>query len=83
MTPEVFIITAALGITGTVGTAAGGAAWWAAKRLFAKVERVDVLIRGDGNGNPGINERIRDVHTEVKEVRVDLKAHAANPGAHD
>ena len=83
MTPEVLVITAALGITGTVGTAALGGAAWAAKRLFAKVERVDVMIRGDGNGTPGINERIRDVHVEVQGVREDFKAHAADPDAHE
>ena len=38
---------------------------WGMKRMICKIDNVDLLLRGDGNGNPGISEKIRDVHDEV------------------
>ena len=70
------IQTMVVGSISVVGAGFLGMTAWSARRLFAKVDQVDVLIRGDGNGTPGINERIRDVHAEVKATRTDLKEHA-------
>ena len=65
----------ALAAAGTgAATTLGGIAW-GIRRVIQKVDNMDTLIRGDGNGNPGINECIRDVHAEVREVRKDFKNH--------
>ena len=42
---------------------------WTSQRLIAKLDRIDVMVRGDGNGTPGIGERVRDVHAELKSAR--------------
>jgi hypothetical protein len=41
--------------------------------MISKQDKLDLLVRGDGNGCPGIGERIRDVHQEVKHVRSEAK----------
>ena len=74
MTPEVLQTLALTGM-GTAGTAALGGIAWGIRRVIQKVDTMDTLIRGEGNGNPGINECIRDVHAEVREVRKDFKNH--------
>lgn len=74
MTPDM-LQGLALAAAGTgAATTLGGIAW-GIRRVIQKVDNMDTLIRGDGNGNPGINECIRDVHAEVREVRKDFKNH--------
>ncbi len=74
MTPDMLqglaLVVAGTGAAGTLGGIA-----WGIRRVIQKVDIMDTLIRGEGNGNPGINECIRDVHAEVREVRKDFKNH--------
>lgn len=63
-------------LVGTAATAFLGVTSWAGVRMVGKIDKMDLVIRGDGNGNPGINERIREVHTEVSHTRRELKEHA-------
>ena len=64
-------------IIGFGATAVCGIVAWTGKRLVSKIDRMDVVVRGDGNGAPGLGERIRDVHQEVKYVRRGLEQHVA------
>ncbi len=57
-------IVTTLGVVGYVG-----------KRIIGSVERIDLVVRGDGNGSLGLGEKIRDVHQEVKNVRTRLDEH--------
>jgi len=66
------MIEVIVGISATVAT---GIVAWTGKRLVSKVDKIDVVLRGDGNGNPGLGEKIRDVHAEVKNVGHQLNAH--------
>ncbi len=59
-----------------------GAVAWTGRRLILKLDRMDVVIRGDGNGVLGLGEQIRDVHGDVKSVGKALDAHISNPAAH-
>lgn len=53
-----------------------GALAWMAKRFISKLDGIDLLLRGDGNGNPGLSTKIRKemepqihaVHQEVKNL---------------
>jgi len=47
---------------------------WTARRLMYKLDGMDLAIRGDGNGNIGIPEKIRDVHQEVTRVHTRIDA---------
>jgi hypothetical protein len=55
-----------------------------ARRMIAKFDKMDLLLRGDGNGTKGIAESMRlhvsaeveKVHAEVKTLRDELRAHA-------
>ena len=66
------MIEVIVGISATIAT---GIVAWTGKRLVSKVDKIDTVIRGDGNGNPGLGEKIRDVHAEVKTVGHSLSAH--------
>lgn len=61
---------AAAALVGTLGTVGVGV-----KRVLSKLDAMDAVVRGDGNGNPGLGEKIRDVHAEVTEVKNGLLAH--------
>ena len=61
-----------------IGVATGiGVVGYVGKRVVNSVDRMDVVVRGDGNGNPGLGERIRDVHQEVRIVGDRLNVHIA------
>ncbi len=62
-------------ILGIAATSTVAIVAWTGKRLVTKVDRIDVVVRGDGNGSPGLGERIRDVHQDVKSVGKSLAAH--------
>jgi len=62
-------------IVGISATVATGIVAWTGKRLVTKVDKIDVVLRGDGNGNPGLGERIRDVHSDVRRVGHKLHDH--------
>ena len=50
-------IVATLSVVGYIG-----------QRVLTSVDRIDLVVRGDGNGNLGLGEKIRDVHQEVKAI---------------
>lgn len=60
---------------GTAGTGFLGITAWGVRRMIGKQDKLDLLVRGDGNGIPGLGERIRDVHQEVKAVGSSLGKH--------
>ena len=62
-------------IVGIAATSTFAIVAWTGKRLVSKVDKIDTVIRGDGNGNPGLGEKIRDVHSEVKSVGHKLHDH--------
>ena len=62
-------------IVGISATVATGIVAWTGKRLVSKVDKIDVVLRGDGNGTPGLGERIRDVHADVRRVGHKLHDH--------
>lgn len=66
------------GVLGAAGTGALGMTAWGVRRLIGKVDKMDTLIRGDGNGGKGFGEQIRDVHADVLSVRGDLAQHVAS-----
>jgi hypothetical protein len=61
-----------LGATTLVGAVAA-----VGRRVLSKLDGIDLVVRGDGNGNPGLARRLDLVHAEVKETRADLADHAA------
>jgi hypothetical protein len=67
--------TVVIGSLGAVGTGFLGMTAWGVRRMITKQDKLDLLVRGDGNGNPGIGERIRDVHQEIKSVGTKLNEH--------
>jgi len=74
MTPEVLQALAMTGV-GTLGAITMGAVTWAARRVVSKVDAMDLVVRGDGNGNPGLGEKIRRVHYSVTTLSTRLGAH--------
>ena len=74
---EVTGLVEGLIIAGFVGTFASGTgvAAYVGRRLMAKLDGMDKVLRGDGNGNPGLGEQIRGVHTELTRVKTGLDAH--------
>jgi hypothetical protein len=66
-----------LGTVGTAGATFMGLTAWGVRRMIGKQDKLDLLVRGDGNGNPGLGERIRDVHQEVTGVKETLEKHEA------
>lgn len=71
-----------LGTAGTGFTAASGGAWWGVRRLIGKVDSIDVMIRGDGNGTVGVVRRLDSVHKEVVGARKEFKTHTEDVHAH-
>ena len=69
------IQTMVIGGIGAVGTGFLGMTAWGVRRMITKQDKLDLLVRGDGNGTPGIGERIRDVHQEIKGVGKNLDQH--------
>ena len=69
------IQTMVIGSIGAVGSGLLGMTAWGVRRMITKQDRLDLLVRGDGNGTPGIGERIRDVHQEIKGVGKSLDLH--------
>lgn len=60
-----------------------GAFGWAALETrrsrtvtHAKLDQIDVILRGDGNGNVGIAERVRAVQTDLSGLRTEFREHA-------
>jgi hypothetical protein len=65
-------------VLGGIGTALTGAlamTAWGIRRMISKQDKLDLLVRGDGNGTPGIGERIRDVHQDVSTMGRKLDTH--------
>ena len=63
-----------------VGCAAAGTltvVGYTGKRLLTKMDRIDVVVRGDGNGAPGLGEKIRAAHQEITHVGERLDVHVA------
>lgn len=69
---SVGVITLFLASALTIGT---GLLAWIGQRLHSKVDLMDKAVRGDGNGNPGLAAKIRDVHSDVKNVQTGFQAH--------
>ena len=59
-----------LGATGAFGSVA-----YSAKRIMGKLDGIDKVLRGDGNGNPGLGEKVRNVHEAVDRVQAGMDAH--------
>jgi len=62
-------------IVGISATAVIGVVGYTGKKLLTKMEGLDLILRGDGNGNPGLGEKIRDVHQEVTSIGTRLDDH--------
>ena len=62
-------------IVGCAATAVVAIVAWIGKRIVGKIDQMDVVVRGDGNGRLGLGEKIRDVHAEVKTVGQSLDSH--------
>lgn len=65
------------------GLAVTGAFSWAAvetrrgkRSTHAKLDQIDLILRGDGNGTVGIAERVRAVQADLTGLRSEFTTHA-------
>lgn len=64
-----------------MGAGGLGILGWFGRRLVSKLDRVDLLLRGDGNGNRSLAQNLRDeltpqiqaVHQEVRDLHPRLE----------
>ncbi len=82
MTHGEVAIAVAVAAGGTLMASGFGGLAWLGRRLVGKVYSMDKAVSGDGNGKPGLGERLRDVHAEVQHVRREFRDHANDPRAH-
>ncbi len=69
------IQTLVIGSIGSAGAGLLGMTAWGVRRMIGKQDKLDLLVRGDGNGKLGLGERLRDVHQEVSSVGKVLTTH--------
>ncbi len=82
MSPAEIALAVGVVVGGTFLAGGFGGLAWIGRRLVSKVDRMDKAVRGDGNGSPSLGEQIRNVHSEVRHVRRELKEHVDDPDAH-